>query len=134
MGNRLAISFEEKLVYAIVLSKQPQCRFEALGEGINRRSMEALVVDALQFENDTGVARLREKHLRSDEAEEIDHGVERAGLLVGLEDALEVQHGVARDTEMGVIFMGSYWRRSLAAWKSKRRICGSVAVAQRATK
>src|SRR5215813_3332580 len=134
MGNCLAVPFEQKLIDAIVFVEQAQCGFEALGKGVNRRGIETLVVDTVEFENDASVARFREKDARSDEAEKIDQGIERASLFVVLEDAFEVQHGVARRTETGVSFAGSYWRRSFAAWKSKRRICGSVAVALRATK
>jgi len=52
MRNGLAIPFEEELIDAIAFIEQPQRRFQALGEGVNRRGIETLVVDALQFENE----------------------------------------------------------------------------------
>src|SRR5579884_1208047 len=51
-----------------------------------------------------------------------------------LMSALRDQHGPPLVTGSGVNFMGSYWLRSFAARRSKRSICGSAAIAQRAVK
>src|ERR1700687_3859401 len=87
---------------------------------------------AARNKHGTSFARLGEENLRTDEAEKIDHGAERTGFFVVLENPFQAQHGVPRTMEIEVCFAGSYWLRSFAARSSSRRICGSVAVAQRA--
>ena len=80
------------------------------------------------------LAALGEKHVRTDEAVEIDLLAERAGLVVVLEDPAKPKHDHLFELESGLNFIGSYCARSLAAVSRKRRICGSVWVAQRAMK
>jgi hypothetical protein len=113
--NGLTVSLEQKLIQAVVLIEQPQGGFKPLGQHVHRRSLQAFVIDPVHFQNDADVSRFREEDVRSQEAKEIDHGIERSHLFVVLENASEIQHGFPRTTETGVNFAGSYSRRSFAA-------------------
>ena len=81
------------MVEAKVFVEQLQRRLKALGEAVNGRVVETLVVHAAHFEDDADVAALGEKHLRTDEAVEIDLLAERAGLVVVFEDSAKPEHG-----------------------------------------
>ena len=70
--DRFVVPFEQVLIEAIVFVEQLQRRLKALGEAVNRRVVETFVVHAAHFEDDAHVAALGEKHLRTDEAVEID--------------------------------------------------------------
>jgi hypothetical protein len=70
--------------------------------------VEAFVVDAANFENDSDLAALGQKRVRADKAVEIDLRAERAGLAVVLEDSAKPEHGGPAGPEIGLNFMGSY--------------------------
>ena len=87
VGDGFVVSFEEVLIDAVVFIEQLQRGFEPLRQTVNRSVVEALVVNAAHFEDDAEVPGLGEKTCRSDEAVEIHLLVERAGLVVVLEDS-----------------------------------------------
>ena len=95
------VALEEVLVDAVVLIKQLQRGFEALREAINRGAVETLIVHAANFEDEADLAGLREKHVRADEAVEIDLLTERAGLVVVLEDSAKPEHGYPFEPQSG---------------------------------
>src|SRR5882762_8666374 len=61
-----AVPFEQKLIDAIVFVKETERGLKTLGQSVESRRIEALVVHTLQFEHDTGFSRLREEDLRAD--------------------------------------------------------------------
>ena len=89
----LVISLEEILVEAIVVAKEFQCGLETLGQCIDGCSVEALVIHATHFENETELACFCKEHFGADESVQVHSLVERAGLLVVLEDAFKPEHG-----------------------------------------
>ena len=92
VGNGLVVSFEEVLIDAVVFVKEFQRGFEALREAVNRGTIEALVVNATYFEDDAELPRLREEDIGIDKPIQIHLLVERARLLVILENPLEFKH------------------------------------------
>ena len=89
----LVVALEEILVDAIVVTKEFQRGLEALRQCIDRRSVEALVIHAAHFENETELAGFRKEHFGADESVEVHSLVERAGLVVVLEDSFKPEHG-----------------------------------------
>jgi hypothetical protein len=65
-----------KSIDAIVLIKEPQGRLQALGEAVQRGSVQAFVVNAVEFEDKAGVSGFGKKDLRTHKAEEVDHRIE----------------------------------------------------------
>ena len=88
------VALEQVLIDAAVLVKQFQRRLQALGQAVDRGLVEALVVDAANFEDHADLSGLRQKHLRPDEAVEIDLLRERARLVVVLENPAKPEHGL----------------------------------------
>src|SRR6266850_4706516 len=87
------VALEKVLVDAIVVAKKFQCGLETLRECIDGCSVEALVIHAAHFENQTELACFREEHFGADESVEVHTLIERAGLLVVLEDSFKPEHG-----------------------------------------
>jgi hypothetical protein len=54
--NRLSIALEQELIDAIVLVKHPKRRLQALRQTVDGWSVEAFVIDALEFEHDSNFA------------------------------------------------------------------------------
>src|SRR5215813_3040043 len=132
MRNFLTVPLEKQLVNPVVFVKQAQGGFKALGESVDCCGIQAFVIHAVEFKNDSGISGFGEKNLRPDEAVEVDHRIKRSGLLVVPEDALQAQHGFSRTMEMQQSLPGSYCRRNFAACRRSFKICGSLEVAQRA--
>ena len=91
--NGFVVALEKILVDAIVVAKEFQSGLEALGQSINRCSVETLIVHAVNFQDDADLPCFREEHLGADEAVEVHQFAERAGFLVVLEDAFKAEHG-----------------------------------------
>ena len=56
MRNGLAVAFEQELIHPVVLIKQAQGGFEALGQRVHCCSFETLIIDTAHFENDADVS------------------------------------------------------------------------------
>src|SRR5439155_20218613 len=92
VGDGLVVALEEVLVNAVILVEQLQGRFEAFREAVNRSSVEALVIDAADFEDDPDLPTFCKKDMRTDETVEIDLLIERPGLVIVLEDSAKPEH------------------------------------------
>src|SRR5712671_1105870 len=66
VGDRFVVPFEEVLVDAIVVVEQFECRFEALGQAIERVPVQALIIDATNLKDDAEVPRLGEEDMGID--------------------------------------------------------------------
>src|SRR5882724_11124827 len=69
--DALFVPLEEVLVDAVVVVEQFQCRFETLCQSVERVPIQALVVNALNFEDDAQVAGLGEENMGIDEPVEV---------------------------------------------------------------
>ena len=90
--NAGVVPFEEILVDAVVLIEQAECGFQPLGKRVNRRTVEALIIYATNFEDYAKFSALGEKNAVAQEAIEVDLSVEGAGFLVVFDDARELKH------------------------------------------
>src|SRR5271169_4577709 len=125
VGYGLVVALEEVLVDTIVFIEQLQGRFEPLRETIKGSRVEALIVNAANFEDGTYLPGLCEKDLRPDKAVEVDLLAEAASLVVVLEDPAKPEHGYPfgsqRDrTSWGRIEGGVFWRSAKIAESADR--------------
>src|SRR5258708_26713931 len=58
----LVVLLEEVLVDSVVFVEELECRLEALCQAVERVSVQALIVDAPNFKDDTEVSRLGEEN------------------------------------------------------------------------
>src|SRR5260370_41451017 len=72
----LVVPLEEVLVDAVVFVEELECRFEALCQAVERVSVQALVVDAPNFKDDTEISRLGEENMGIDKPVKIHMLVE----------------------------------------------------------
>src|SRR5439155_20681035 len=90
--DRFVVPFEEVLVDSVVVVEKLECRFESLCQAVERVSVQALVVDAPNFKDDTEVSRLGEEDVGIDKPVKIHLLVERTRLRVILENSLKPKH------------------------------------------
>src|SRR2546429_7948886 len=76
VGDTLVVPLEEVLVDPVVFVEELECRFEALCQAVERVSVQALVVDAPNFKDDTEVSRLGEEDVGIDKAIQVHLFVE----------------------------------------------------------
>src|SRR5258708_40357248 len=90
--DRFVVPLEEVLVDAVVFVEELERRFETLCQAVKRVPIQALVVDAPNFKDDTEVSRLGEENLGIDKPVKIHLLVKRTRLRVILEDSLKPKH------------------------------------------
>src|SRR5580704_13985798 len=121
----LVVALEQVLVQAAIFIEQFEGRLQALGETIDRRLVQALVVDAANFENDPDFSGLGQEDFGSDEPVEIHLFRERAGFLVVLENSLEFKHLFPCEPQSGRTSSGhtrcEAWPRSARSAESGDR-------------
>src|SRR6266481_1994964 len=88
----LVVPLEEVLVDAVVFVEKLECRFEALCQAVESVSVQALVIDAPNFKDDTEIPRLGKEDMGIDKPVKIHLLVERTRLSVILEDSLKPKH------------------------------------------
>src|SRR5258708_5611381 len=74
------------------IAEELERRFEALCQAVKRVPIQALVVDAPNFKDDTEIPRLGEEGMGIDKPVKIHLFVERTRLRVILEDSLKPKH------------------------------------------
>ena len=91
--KRSALAFEQVLVDSEPLVEDSEGRFKAPGDLIDLRRVQALSVDAAHWEERSPDRRPWSGTLVVDGGVDVDERIQRAGFLVVLEDAFELNHG-----------------------------------------
>src|SRR5260370_40199731 len=97
----LVVPLEEVLVDAVVFVEELERRFEALCQAVKRVPIQALVVDAPNFKDDTEIPRLGEKDMGIDKHVKSHLLVERTHLRLILVDALKPKHQRSSEYKWG---------------------------------
>src|SRR5438552_11675397 len=134
--NRSVVAFEQVLIDPESFIQGTNRAFEPPGGVIALSVIEALGIDPRHAEDNTQVTVLGEERVLVNEPEQADERAHGSGVEVLPGDLADADHTGLRTilSPTWSRFAGSYWVLNREELRRMRRICGSVPVAQRASK